>query len=516
MPRKPKQDDPDYLPDNVPECHQLIKDLRTRVKQLEEGTAELKRQLEALNRKIFGRSSARVSTASLTGTGKVFYDQSTDELESEKAHLALVSDDKPKGGGRTVPRQATEELIQEHTLAPADLLCPCCNVPRETMGFVVSNQIEFIQPRYTRIRHVEFQYSCPKCKGQVTLATKPYQPIDKGYAGPGLLANIAVSKFGWHLPLYRQSKILKSFSISIARSTLSRWLKQEADLLNLLYERMHQLILDGRVIQSDETTMPVIKKGLGKTHNGRIWIYRGDDSFPYILYQYTDTKHGYNPEKFLEGFSGILQTDGASVFNAALEGGATAAKCMAHAYRYFEAARKYFPEEADFALGLIKSLYDIEKVGKLLDEKQLKDLRQKLSKPKLACFKSWLEEQQIAPSRLPKEALLKAVNYCLDKWDALCFYADTGFVNIDNNNSENGLRPAVLGRKNFLFCGSSEGGTTAAVLMSFVQTCYRLDINPQEYLEDVFRRLPSTPTSQIDQFLPDKWKQAREISKSTG
>ena len=513
-------DDPDYLPDTIPECHKLIKELRAEVKrlaeiaktveQLRERVAELEKQVRRRNRKIFGQSSAKVPAALLTGTGKVVYQQSQEELEAERANLQLVPEEKSHGGGgRNIAKTGPVERTVEHKITdPAELACPCCGKQRQIIGFNPSYQLDVLQTVFELLKHVEYKYACPDCEAQVITASKPYQPIDKGYPAPGLIAHVGTSKFDWHLPLYRQERIYLAQGVPIARSSMCRWLKEGANLLSIIVKRMHQLMLRSRAIQSDDTTMPVIKKGLGKTHRGYTWLYRGDDDYPYIIYDFTETHEGAHPMRMLPGYTGVLQTDGASVYNAVIEKGATRAGCLSHAYRYFEDARHEDTERADYALAIMKSLFDIERVAAGLTEDERKELRQRLSKPKLAKLKAWLDEQVLTV--LPKSALGEAVTYCQNQWQALCLYADTGFVSAHNNNSENGLRPAVLGRRNFLFAGSVEGGHTAAIWMTLVQTCRRLSINPFDYLKDTLTRLPSTPITQIDQFLPDHWKASRK------
>lgn len=513
-------DDPDYLPDNLPECHKVIKDLRAEVQHLREiaktvsllqqRVAELEKQVRRRNRMVFGPRSAKVSGASLTGTGKTVYENHQSELDSERANLQLIPEEtKHGGGGRNIPDTGPAERTVEHKITdPSQLACPCCGKLRQIIGFNASYQLDVLKTVFELLKHVEYKYACSDCQGEVVAASKPYQPIDKGYPAPGLIGHVGVSKFDWHLPLYRQERIYRAQGVPIARSSMCRWLKGGADLLNIIVKRMHELMLKSRAIQSDDTTMPVIKKGLGKTHQGHTWLYRADD-VPYIIYDFTETRGGEHPERMLPGYKGILQTDGASVYNAVIAKGATRAGCLSHAFRYFEDARLEDPERADYALAIMKCLFEIEKLAAGLTEEERKELRQRLSKPKLDQLKVWLDQE--APSVLPKSALGEALTYCRNQWDALCLYAGTGFVSAHNNNSENGLRPAVLGRKNFLFAGSVEGGRTAAIWMSLIHTCRRLSIDPFDYLKDVLTRLPSTPISQIDQFLPDRWKALREI-----
>ncbi len=507
------KDDPDYLPDNLPECHKMIKDLRAEVKELrkvsetvdelKQRIAELEKQVRRRNRMVFGQSSAKVSGESLTGTGKAVYDRYKAELEEERANLQLVPDEKVHGGGgRHIPQGLVERTINHEITDPALLACPECGKQRQAYGTKPpSYQLDVLRTVFEQLKHVEFKYSCKSCRGHVISATKPYQPIDKGKPAPGLVAYVGVGKFDWHLPLYRQERIFRAMGIPIARPSMSRWLAQGAELLNLIVERMHQLALKSRLIQSDATKMPVIKKGLGKVHQGNTWLYRDER---YIFFDFTEHHNGSHPERMLPEFQGVLLTDGAAVYNGVIENGATRAGCWSHAFRYVEDARKEDPEQVDYALAIMKSLFDVERLAIQLNEQDRKELRARRSKPRLAALRSWIDEQQ--PQVLPKSALGEAITYLNNQWQALCHYAETGFVPSHNNASENGLRPAVLGKHNWLFCGSVQGGRTAAVWMSIIQTCRLHKIDPFDYVKDVLTRLPSASTGQIDQFLPDRWK----------
>lgn len=508
--------DPGYLPDNLPECHKLIKDLRAEVKRLiaiadtvsllQQRVAELEKQVRRRNRKIFGKSSAKVPAESLTGTGKAVYDSYQPGLDAERAGLHIVPDDPQHGGGgRNIPESGVIERTVEHKLTnPAELACPGCGKPRHIFGFNTSHQLDAIKTAFELLKHVEYKYSCSDCDGHVITATKPYQPIDKGSPAPGMIAYVGVSKFDYHLPLYRQQRIYLAQSLPVSRSSMCRWLKQAATDLSLIVQRMRELILQSRLVQSDATSMPVIKKGLGKTHKGYTWIYRSED---YIIYDFTEYHNGEQPSRVLPGFKGVLLTDGAAVFNTVIAAGADRAGCFSHAFRYLEDARKEDAESADQGLAIMKRLFELEELAKPLPEEQRKALRQRRSRPLLADLRAWLDHQ--IPRTLPKSAMGDAITYLSNQWDALCYFADTGFVPMHNNASENGLRPAVLGRRNWLFAGSVDGGHTAAVWMSLVQTCHLHAIDPFEYIKDVLTRLPATPISQIDQFLPDRWKADR-------
>lgn len=499
-PPQTKLDKSRDLPDNVADCHALIRELFARIEELE-------KQLSRRNRAAFGRKSAKVDSTLLTGTGKAVHAQTTSELDAEKTKLKIVTD-KNHGGGRSIPSTTLETAKIEHRLDECDIPCPCCGQVREIIGFDVAHQIEFVRTIYECIQHIMFKYACKNCDGQISMAQKPYQPIDKGVPGPGLLAKIATDKFWLHIPLYRQEQVFTALSIPINRSSMCRWLKEVADLVRPIVKRMAQLILKSRAIESDATTLPVIRKGLGKTHRGYVWIYRGDAHHPYVIYDYSDTEHSMYPERILKGFIGILLTDGTNKYNGIIENGATAANCWAHVHCYFEDAWRQDPTAAELPMGIIKSLFDIERVAAALPEAERKDLRQRLAKPKLDMLKDWLDER--ARVELPKSKLGEAISYTLNRWPALLVYLDCPFVEISNNASERSIKPLVISRRNWLFAGSNEGGHTAATIMSLIETCKRLGINPVEYMKDVLTRLPAAKTSQVDDFLPDRWLDQRK------
>lgn len=513
--------DPNYLPDNLPECHKVIGDLRERlaavaeiVNALQQRVADLEKQVDRRNRMLFGKRSAKTSKTVLTGTGKAIYDANAEELENECDNLQIAPDEKGHGGGgRSAPNNAPTEETIEHTITnPEVLACPCCGTMRKVIGFRVSQQLDIIKAVFQMLKHIQYSYSCPKCQGEVITAEKPEQPFGKGYATAGLVALIGNSKFNWHQPLYRQEQIYTAQTVPIPRSSMCRWLKEGAEYLRLIVKRMHQLLLQSRFIHSDTTTMPVIKKGLGKTHKGVIWIARGDETHPYIIYEFTESGAGEHATRLFSNYKGYLVTDAASVFNGVIKVGATAVNCWAHAYRNFEDAKDSEAELAGEAIAMIKGLFDIERVAANMTEAERLDWRQRVSKGRLVVLKQWLDDQVSRADFLPMSKFGEAVNYCLSRWQALYRYVGTGFLPIDNNWAENGLRPTVLGRKNWLFAGSVDGGHTAAVWMSIVHTCRRLGIDPFEYLEDVLKRLPAAKTSQIDEFLPDRWKQLRNAS----
>jgi transposase len=502
---------PDPLPDTVPECHNLVARFWHRI-------LELEKQVRRRNRSIHGPKSARVKIDDLKGEGKAVYEQTSSAVEAERNDLGLAPPASHGGGGRNAPLSAKEEIPQTHKITdPAKLLCPHCAISCSFIGASTSYQLGYIPARYPRIKHVQYAYGCQQCNSYVVKADKPLPPIDKGYPTTELVVHVAQSKFEYHIPLYRQEQILLSHSIPIDRSTMSRWLKQSADALHVLYERMKQLILQCEVIESDETTMPFIRKGAGKVIRGKIAVYRGDKHAPYNLYNFTENGKAENHTRVLFGYTGFLLSDGTSVYNGVLadpdeqRDGATAVNCLAHVYRYFEDAKKAEEHMADYALGIIKSIFKIEDLVMTRPEQDRVAIRQRMTKPLMDNFKCWLDQQELSAA---PTAFKDAIQYTLNRWPALCQFLNHGFLKAHNNDCENALRSVVLGRGNWLFMGSADGGQTAAILMTFIQTCRRLKIDSFEYLNDVLTRLPNTPLSEINQFLPDRWKTARQAMNS--
>jgi transposase len=399
---------------------------------------------------------------------------------------------------------------------------------------------------------------------RIVTAEKPLSPIEKGLAAPGLPSYVLVSKYSDHLPLHRLEHILQRHGIRIARSTMCDWAAQCAALLRPLYDRMADEVRQSKVIHTDDTPVEVLDRSRTQTRTGRFWVYLGDKSHPYTVFAYTPSRSRDGPMQFLKGWGRdervYLQADAFGGYDGIYAGQAggcvTEVACWAHARRKFYDARNSDAATSTQALAYIRLLYDVEVEAKqraaLLmneDESQapangpvleapavenvsanecvaaaslrsrraelIRALRQEKSVPRLAQFKTWLESQQAhrggpfglpprSPS-LPKSPMGQAILYALNQWDALGVYTTDGDLAIDNNVSENALRHVAVGRKNWLFCGSDNGGNTAATLFSLIATCRRHKVDPFAYLRDVLTRLAATSINQLDAFLPDRW-----------
>jgi transposase len=352
----------------------------------------------------------------------------------------------------------------------------------------------------------------------IVVAAKPAQPIDKGLPGPGLLAFVITSKYADHLPLHRQEGIIGRLGVDIARSTLCDWMAACADLLRPLYAAMLADVLLSRVVQIDETRLPVQEKGNDKTKSGRLWTVVGDRDHPNTVYFYTATKVRDGPATILKDYKGFMQADAANVFDGIyLPGVIVEVGCMAHSRRYFHDARTSDAARAAEALARIGFFYDVEREAKAIIEEQELDnnaadalrlkMRQERTLPKLKEFKLWLEEQ--AKVVLPKSPIAQAINYARNHWEALLRFTEHGFLNIDNNAAERALRPGAVGRKNWLFAGSDEGGRTTAVLYSLTQTCRRQGIDPFAYLQEVLARVPKSEYQELSDLFPHHWAEAQ-------
>ena len=347
----------------------------------------------------------------------------------------------------------------------------------------------------------------------MVLADKPHQVVEKGLAGPGLIAHIAVGKYADHLPLYRLEGIFARHGVQFSRSTMCDWMAEVAALATPLVRLMHQRILASRVIHTDDTTVPVQDRG--KTRTGRLWVYMGDAKAPYNVFEYTPNRNGEHPEAWLKGYGGYLQADAYAGYDDVYgTGKVKEVACWVHVRRKFFEAKENEPKSCAEALGLIRALYQVEEEARDgSDEKRL-GLRQEKSVPLLGQIKQMLVRLQ--GELLPQCPVTKAVTYCQNQWEALERYTTAGFLSIDNNAAEREMRPVALGRKNWLFAGSDEGGRTAATIYSLIRSATRHGLNVEYYLRSVLAHLPGTPQSELPHLLPDQWKKdlAEEEAKS--
>ena len=410
-------------------------------------------------------------------------------------------------------------IRRTHDLPEEQKACPCCGQERRQIGASTSWQLEYVPGHFERIEHVRLKYACARCEQdaagpQIALADKPPQPIDRGLPGPGLLAFVVSSKFADYLPLYRLEDLFARSGVDVSRATMSVWCRDVAELVRPLHELMARRVLGGHVVCTDDTPMPMLSPGAGKTKTGRMWVYVGDEKNPYDVFEFTTSRSRDGPAQFLADFKGTLMADGYGGYDGVVTAaGLTRAGCWAHARRKFVDAEKSQPQIAKEAVDLIGRLYDVERRAKALGSADRLALRQAESKPILDTLYERLSRWKL--QLLPKHPMSEAVGYALRQWRELNVFAADGAVPIDNNVSEREMKRIVLGRKNSLFVGNDRGGRTAAVLAGLLSTCRRHGIDPQHYLTQLLTNLPGTPISQLDQWLPDRWKKANDTPKST-
>ena len=380
-------------------------------------------------------------------------------------------------GRRALPAHLKRERIV-HDLDEAEKHCAVCAQDLKEFGEETSERYEYIPAQLIVIEDVCKKYSCA-CT--VKTAGKPSQPIEKSTAGASLLTQVIVAKYADHLPLHRQAKIFRRFGVELSDRTMCGWMRQSAGLLDLLYKKLKDFVLSSKVVGTDDTPVKVLDRNLPQTRKGRIWPYAGDRDHPAVIYDYTPTRERAGPEKFLKDFRGHLQADAYVVYDSFFtdpERGMVEVGCWAHARRHFYNALEKDQARMGGALAMIAHLCDVERMGRENGWRgqQLRLLRERDARPMLNQLHEYL--LTIREQVLPKSEAGQAVAYALKNWTALTRYCSDGDLLIDNNGTERSLRSFAVGRNNWTFFGSDNGGRTAAVLRSFVTCCELVKIDP--------------------------------------
>jgi transposase len=513
------------LPDDLTVCQQMIRELLATLHEQRQDNEQLRARLDQLLRRVYGPRAERFDP----NQPLLFPDANTPAPQAPAPTPPAAAEQKTakrQGHGRQqLPKHLRRERI-DYTLTEAERACPCCGQLRHEIGSNVTEQLDYQPASLFVIEHVQHTYACAACQGQVHRADKLPQPIAKGLPGPGLLAYVVVSKHADHLPLYRLEHIVARQGVELTRSTLGGWLGQVADLLRPLYDTMIRRVLRTLVVHTDDTLVPVLDPEREHTRQGRLWVYLGDWLNPFNVFDYTPDRTQSGPQKFLETFRGYLQADAYAGYDRVYKNqDVIEVACTAHARRKFYDARANDPERSHQALAYFRQLYDVEDQIRQAEaaarqrapmteteaalfrvwwEEQVVLYRQEYALPIWLQFHAWLLAQQ--DKALPKSPLGEALGYALNQFQALLAYLWQGFLAIDNNWAEREMKRVAIGRKNWLFAGSDEGGKTAAVLYSFTSTCQRHGLDPFVYLRDVFRRLPTQPAEQLAELLPDRWR----------
>jgi transposase len=537
-------DDADFLPNDVTECHRLLlaaykqavhlerqlADSDRRVAESEQRLAELDRVLNATSasfeelqqehsstleelawykRWVHGRRRERV----LEGKGQQhLFDlnppdvvEASAPLDSQESRQDIAGHTRRYPGQRELDLSRLPHRRHEQDLPDSEKICSGCGRMKDRIGEDVTRILEYVPSKLEVHEHVRPKYACRFCKDGVLSPPPPERPVARGIAGPGLIAQIVVSKFGDHLPLYRQEDIFVRHGLHLSRSTLCDWVSAAAELLEPLYERQRQLTLQSAVLWTDDTPVTVLVGGEEGSRQGRFWTYVGDDEHPYSVYHFTMSRSRDGPQSFLQTFRGYLHADAYGGYDGVFLGPGSEVvevACWAHARRRFFDARKSSPREAHQVLDEIGQLYDIEDRARPLSATARWELRNREAIPILDRLDAYLA--QLAPRVLPKSALAKAITYARNQWVALRCYTKDGRLTIDNNTSERTLRHQAIGRKNWLFLGSRDAGPRAAVLYTILAGAKRHRIEAWTYVRELLMRLHADD-EQLEEMLPDRW-----------
>jgi transposase len=393
---------------------------------------------------------------------------------------------------------------------PEHTQCSCgCSLER--IGEDVSEKLDYTPGVFEVERHIRGKWVCRRCE-RLIQAPVPAQVIDKGIPTAGLLAQVLIAKYADHAPLYRQESIFERAGLALPRSTLAQWVGACGVRLQPLADALKSALLTRTVLHADETPVPMLKPGLGRTHRAYLWSYSSSeyDKLPAVVYDFADSRSGLHAREFLGTWSGKLVCDDYSGYKALFERGVIEIGCMAHARRKFhDLYANHRSDIAEEALRFFASLYELEREAReqKLNGDGRRLLRQQRAKPIAEALRQWLVRQR---GQVPDgSATAKAIEYSLGRWAALIRYLEDGDLPIDNNHIENRIRPVAIGRSNWLFAGSLRAGQRAAVIMSLIQSAKLNDHDPYRYLKDVLERIPIQSASRLNELLPHRWEPIR-------
>jgi len=478
-------------------------------KQLLDQVTQLTFELREMRRLLFGRNSERFipqDAITTTQLDLALLMEEAAQVIPVKEEVVLVK--KKLSGSKPTGRQEIPEHIERVDI----YLEPSDTNGYKKIGEEYTEKLDFKPGKLIVLRYIRSKYAKVSTDGtytEVIIAPLPAFVIEKGIAAPGLLAQIIVDKHADHLPIYRQIKRYQRLGVKLSASTISGWMDAIAKLLDPLGNELKKQVLASDYLQADETPLPVLNgETKGAAHTGYLWAYHSPPD-QLIFYDYQPGRSRKGPVGLLKNFIGYLQTDGYGVYEHATIGGKTGIvliHCMAHARRYFDKALGDEKVLATYFLQEVQKLYAIERTCREenFSSKQILAIRKLQAVPILLSLKQWMHDNYMKV--LPKSPFARAIAYALPRWDKLSIYTTDSRLQIDNNLIENAMRPVALGRKNFLFAGSNEGGKRLALFYSLLENCKKHNINPWDYFKDILERMPSTKTSQLRSLLPDQWK----------
>jgi transposase len=492
---------------------------------LQDRNAHLEGMVAALKRTVYGPRSEKL----IAETAQLPLDLD-DLIFSEPSTAANDDAVGPQPARPSSPRPTAARNIgalpkhlprYEVMIEPESDVCPCCGGTMHVIGEDVSEQLDVI-PAVLRVKRIRRpRYGCRSCESAVVQAKAPPRLVENGMATTAMVTSIVVGKFAWHLPLNRQTDILRGQGIALDRSTLVHWVIRAAWWLKPLHTLLVGVVLASPKVFCDDTPLPVLDRRRRRTRTGRFWSYAIDDrpwqgpAPPAVVYLFAENRKGRHVHEHLTGFSGVLQVDGYAGYRELTRpsrpgGAVTLAYCLAHARRqFFEVYQKSQSSVAAVALQRIGAVYQIEERVRGLTSAQRGIVRQSETKPILEAFKIWLMQRLAEESA--KSDLAKAIKYTLNHWNGLTVFLMDGRVEVDSNIVERTIRPIALGRRNALFAGSSRGAEAWAILSSIINTAKLHELDPQTYLADVLEKIVSgqTTLNRLHELLPWTWKATR-------
>lgn len=491
-----------------------IEELTKKLHSSELNLSKLQHQVEQLLRRIYGRRSEKLDPNQLMFESlllEAIQQPATDPgplapLPAESQKPAPVRTKRNHPGRIPIPDHLERvEIVLD--LPEEQKTCPESGRPLKQIGWEISEKLEYRPGRLIVNVYKRPKYEADDLEGPgVLLASMPDHPIERCKADVGLIAYLIVSKFADHLPLYRQNGIFEREGVDIPRATQTSWVLQTYEALTPLEKALKQAVLEGEILHTDDSIIPLQVKGRGKVQKARLWAYvRGGSDPPLTVYDFSHDRSKKRPLDFLEDYQGYVHADAYGGYDELFRReGVIEVGCFAHARRHFDEAVSSRKVEATEIMARIAQLYKIEVECSDLRPEQRFLVRQERSRPLIDSLFTRIEE--LRSQTLPSEPLRKAVDYALNQRQALHRYLEDGRLKPDNNIAENAIRPLALGRKNWLFAASERGARATALFLGLIQSCKACRINPWEYLNDLLRRIMSHPVNRLRELLPDQWK----------
>jgi len=447
-----------------------------------------------LRKALFGPKSEKIKPSSGDENQlNLFADLEVEQAQVETTPIEVKGHKKKKHKGR---QPLPDHLPVEEIIIEPD----CDTTDMVKIGELVTETLHYTPASLVRRRYIRPKYAA-KDGQEIVVATLPERPLPKSIAEASLLSHIIVSKFVDHLPFYRIIKqFQRDYDLTIPSSTLNDWFADSCTLLEPLYNRLKQKVLDTNYLQADESPIKVMDKDkVGKTHQGYQWVYHNPlDKL--ILFDYRKGRGMHGPKELLADYSGVLQCDGYGVYDKlAKKGEMTLAGCLAHVRRKYVEAKDSDAKLAKYALDIFSQIYMHEKQAKKSENRKV--YRQIHILPLMQNLKQWVEQQYL--KTLPKNPIGKAMKYTLNQWEKLTNIFNNADIEIDNNLIENKIRPLALGRKNYLFAGSHKGAQRIAMMYSFFATCKANDVNPYKWLKETLEKIPTCNIQDLESLLPN-------------